>query len=75
MPRETRLQNTPATLPGRAHLPLLRSMAVAVSRMLPEGLTFTVLTQDSAGQVVDYVTNSPKPVKFRKPKTRAGRKR
>jgi hypothetical protein len=57
MPRSERRQKAPAIRPDCAHLPLLRSLALTITQLLPEHMCFTLVTFNREGHLQDYISS------------------
>jgi hypothetical protein len=57
MPRETRLKQPPAIPQDAAHMPLLQALGVSITKLLPDGMRFTLVTFNRAGRVQNYISS------------------
>ena len=58
MPRHQRIKQEPAILAHRAHLNLLRGMAIGIEKVLPPTLRYVIVTFDEdKGQPGGYISN------------------
>jgi hypothetical protein len=56
MPRKTRLQQPPAILPDRSHVPLMRALALSLAKFIPAHLHVTITTEHDDGNLDAFVS-------------------